>query len=701
MQGGSPPKHRHDGTSPLPLGMDWSSPPRKWNGRETVWPHDHRTGWSYCVTVPSWSLLPKSRGSDPVVFYRVQIGLQSPEGVTSLHGVLRRFNDFLRLFSDIKKAFPKKTVPSAPPKGLLRIKSRALLDERRCLLEEWMTKLLSDIDLSRSFAVAAFLELEAAARSAFRDMNQNISESSGTGNSTESSSQPYPDSSQSIVAGSFSIPSDYGSDTACETSDLGTPVLGRRDSSDIGVEDFALDEDLTDPLENLVKYGVSNIEEGLFMGQAILEQLEGFPRHKIHVDHFDPSLGITTENGKAPKISFLSGNDAGLFAENDHTKLSRHGRRLSTDSVSSDGSSIRGSESSNSAMPNSSSNGYLYLPGGTEVSNAVETCGTNVSHTSSNGQVILPLDQRNKMNRVLLTMQRRLLTARTDMEDLIVRLNQEIAVKDYLTTKVKDLEVELQSTKQKGKENLEQAILAERERCTRMQWDMEELRHRSYELELKLKAKQEGEATTDGKGSSSDDQRDALNRELEATKELLLTLQSSYEELEARSKADLRVLVKEVKSLRNSENHLRMKLSESLEEKSKFEKLLEEEREVHNASTAALRKLVEDCEAIHKLFQDSDVASVGEGNEMESSVTVEAAGISGLPDELISIMREQANLFAEEVEAGSEEEVTTGVEGLLRKVVASIVTDAAKAKERANSILRGHLRVASNGKTSE
>lgn len=26
----SPPKHRHDGTSPLPLGIDWSPPPRIW-----------------------------------------------------------------------------------------------------------------------------------------------------------------------------------------------------------------------------------------------------------------------------------------------------------------------------------------------------------------------------------------------------------------------------------------------------------------------------------------------------------------------------------------------------------------------------------------------------------------------------------------------------------------------------------------------
>lgn len=26
----SPPRHRHDGRSPLPLGMDWSLPPSKW-----------------------------------------------------------------------------------------------------------------------------------------------------------------------------------------------------------------------------------------------------------------------------------------------------------------------------------------------------------------------------------------------------------------------------------------------------------------------------------------------------------------------------------------------------------------------------------------------------------------------------------------------------------------------------------------------
>lgn len=60
----------------------------------------------------------------------------------------------------------------------------------------------------------------------------------------------------------------------------------------------------------------------------------------------------------------------------------------------------------------------------------------------------------------------------------------------FISSQVKDLEVELETTKQKSKENLEQAILVERERVTQMQWDMEELRQRSMELELKLNSQQ-------------------------------------------------------------------------------------------------------------------------------------------------------------------------------------------------------------------
>jgi hypothetical protein len=60
----SPPRHRHDGTSPLPLGMDASPPPSQWNGAQTKWPHDSRSGWSYCVFIPSWVVLPEAKAVD-------------------------------------------------------------------------------------------------------------------------------------------------------------------------------------------------------------------------------------------------------------------------------------------------------------------------------------------------------------------------------------------------------------------------------------------------------------------------------------------------------------------------------------------------------------------------------------------------------------------------------------------------------------
>ncbi|CAK9170382.1 unnamed protein product [Ilex paraguariensis] len=588
MQRQSPPKHRHDGTSPLPLGMDWSPPPRKWIGQDTVWPHDPHTGWSYCVAIPSWVVLPKSRDSDPVVFYRVLVGIQSPEGVTATRAVLRRFNDFLKLFAALKKAFPRKNLPPAPPKGLLRMKSRALLDERRCSLEDWMSKLLSDIDLSRSIAVASFLELEAAARSSFQDKSQNVSEANASGNSTISSLQAHPNSSISVVSGGTSLASDYGSDTAFETSEVGTPSLGRDNNSEDGTEDLSLDEDLTSSIEKLAKYGMSNIDEGLFMGQAILEQLEGFPRHKVHARKINNVIENYTNNGITSKASYFAGDTREILPEPEQGRLIHHARKLSTESIGSDMSSQKGSEASNSAFPNSFADGPLDLPRDAEVSRTMEISSNLDLQFPSDVHVILPLDQRQKMNRILLTMQRRLVTSKTDMEDLISRLNQEIAVKDYLSTKVKDLEVELETTKQKSKENLQQAILIERERFTQMQWDMEELRQKSLEMELKLKSQKDEKPST----------------ELHPSKQKLEDLLKHHQELEAKSKADIRVLVREVKSLRSSQGELRQQLDQSLKEKSEAEKLFQQEKRRSEHAKSARRKLLLECEILRNRLQE-------------------------------------------------------------------------------------------------
>ena len=50
--------------------------------------------------------------------------------------------------------------------------------------------------------------------------------------------------------------------------------------------------------------------------------------------------------------------------------------------------------------------------------------------------------------------------------------------------------MDLETTKQKSKENMRQALSIEKERVTKMQWDMEELRRKSLEMELILKSRE-------------------------------------------------------------------------------------------------------------------------------------------------------------------------------------------------------------------
>ncbi|KAL2346702.1 hypothetical protein Fmac_000702 [Flemingia macrophylla] len=703
MQRRSPPKHRHDGTSPLPLGMDWSPAPRKWNGRDTVWPHNHRTGWSYCVTIPSWAFVPKSRNSDPIVgqFYRVQVGVQSPEGITRVHGVLRRFNDFLKLFADLKKEFPRKSIPPAPPKGLLRLKSRALLEERRCSLEEWITKLLSDIDVSRCAAVASFLELEAAARSSFQDASQQNSETDPDSNNTVYSVQSPLQSSLSLVAGSSSVASDYGSDTAYEPSDLGTPRVGPDDNSEVGTDDLTLDEDMTNPIEKLAKYGISNIDEGLFMGQTILEQLEGLPRHRTNARHVNYVMEKDKNNGNLYDSSLLANNTMELFSEPGHAKVVGHIRNFSNESVGSDGSSIRGSDISNFGIPNSSGDGSHDLPGSALVSREADIMAK--SKCTSDTQLVLPQDQRNKLNRILSTMQRRLGTAKTDMEDLVVRLNQEIAAKDFLATKVKDLEVELETTKQKNKENLQQAILIERERFTQMQWDMEELRRKSLEMEMKLKSESGENSYQNLAKESIVQQNDVLLQNLDATKEQLENLSKQYGELEAKSKADVKVLVKEVKSLRNSQTALKKELSESIKENSEIEKLLLHEREMREKAEAARRKLLEKCRLLFNQLQECNANIPYEHEDRtcmnSSSLTDGFTQLTTSDDQMDILLAEVQNLEKNYESEASDVDKTNDIkDGVIcddgvRKMIADLFTDNVRLRKHTNRITRHALKL--------
>lgn len=234
-------------------------------------------------------------------------------------------------------------------------------------------------------------------------------------------------------AGGSSLTSDYGSDTAYETSEIGSASLGQDDISEVGTEDLTLDEDLANPIEKLVNFSISNIDEGLSMSQTILEQLEDFPKHKVRSRYVNNILGKDVYNGNTSKGVFLANNGSRLLSEPESSIHSvMHDRKLSFESA--DGFVLQTGETSTSGLLSSSSDSHLDLRRSPDVS-----LGTGLvcnPERQGSTQIVLPLDLRNKLNRILLAMNERLVNTKTDMEDLIARLNQEIAVKNYLNKKV-------------------------------------------------------------------------------------------------------------------------------------------------------------------------------------------------------------------------------------------------------------------------
>ncbi|THG22863.1 PX domain-containing protein EREX isoform X2 [Camellia sinensis] len=612
----TPPRHRHDGTSPLPFGMDWSPPPRKWDGRDSIWPHDPRSGWSYCVTIPSWIIRPKSKGSDPAV---------------------------------LKTAFPKKNLPPAPPKRLLKSKSRTLLEERRCSLEDWIEKLLSDIDLSRSAPVAIFLELEAAARSSFYDSNQQCVDANSSAAGVVLTYQLQSNSDVSLVAGNSSIASDYGNDSACEISELGTPRHGTDNYSELGVENKTSDQ----------------------------EKLSWRPKHSEY------------EN------SIMDKDEMEPFCKTENRKLGSHLRRLSTDS---DVSSVRASENSNLGVASSLGDNSLNLPEGAEISRTMDTLANSDLQFARDLLVALPSEERNKMNRVLTTMQRRLATAKTDMEDLIARLNQELAVRQYLTTKVKDLEVDLETTKHSSKENLQQAILIERERSTQTQWDVEELRRKCIETELKLKSEQDEKLNVESAKASIIQENKKLQQELDNAREQIENLQKHNEDLELKSKADVKLLVKEVKSLRSSQSELKQELSRLMKEKLEVERVLHKEKKRWEHSNAANAKLLHECEILRCRLEECSVNFLIEEEDkliVDSSSTSDAIDLLTTSDNRIGLLVAEAQLLAQDVENAvaaathnSNGGNTSATDDELRKMLTDVFIDNASLRKQVNSVMR-------------
>ncbi|XP_024970077.1 PX domain-containing protein EREX-like isoform X1 [Cynara cardunculus var. scolymus] len=641
----SPPKHRHDGTSPLPLGMDWSLPPRIWEGRNSVWPHDSRRGWSYCVTVPSWTIVSSAGGSD-TVFFRVQVGILSPEGTTTTRGVLRRFNDFLTLHSELRKEFPKKNLPPAPPRRLMKMRSSTLLEERRCALEVWVEKLFSDIDVSRTALVAIFLELEAAARQSCCELLEEESAANLV------SSNQFP--SNSGISSSSSI-----------SSDLRAPRPEKENYAEPNIDNASERENFRD---NSSVNTFDGLREDFAEGKHDISN-----QHKILYRKSDTTIDGYHDDGGVLETSGLDSDFGG------------HASESSDKSIGKDVSSIRACETCNSGL------------------------GSSVGDSSLQGLqgdlvVALPSEERHKVNRVLTTVQQRLGTTKMDMEDLVVRLNQEIVAREYLTTKVKELEMELETRSQSSKENAQQAISTERERSTHLQWDMEELRRKCMEFELKLTTEQDARAYAESMKATAIQQNELLIKELDEAREQAEILRKQQDEVELKSKSDLKILVKEVKSLRTSHSELKQELSKCLEEKVELEK----EKQRWESGNAIKTALLHECELLHDRLRECSVNFLfDEENKliMDTSLS-DAINLLETSDSQINLLLAEAQLLvAEDVKtttgAADENDIQINRDDELRRLIGDILADNAKLRKQVISVIHTQLAIKDNGEDDD
>ncbi|KAH9310771.1 hypothetical protein KI387_025806, partial [Taxus chinensis] len=603
-------------------------------GRDTIWPHDPRSGWSFCVMIPSWLVIPEARtvdGTDinPTVFYKVQIGIQSPNGITAARGILRRFSDFLKLYSTIRRTFPKKRVPPVPPKhSFLRNNSRPFLQERRRALEEWMEQLLSDIDISRSVAVASFIELEAAARSAITEINesQESSSTSFTISGFNSSMDLNIGSSVSSVAGHALVSSgvspstvDDGSDTVYEASDIGTPRQARDHESEIDIEDTATEKDLI--INGEMKNGLFEDEQG--------------PSHI-----------------RGRKSLFNSKEMA--YVDGGTEFQSWHERKFSLDSNGSEASSIRGSEISNVGTFTSVTDGLVSFHGGVE--HGTDDLSSIDLNFPNDVQAVLPLHERGKMKRVLNILQRQLVTAKTDMEDLIARLNQEVAAKEFLAAKVKDLDGELENYRHKSRETLNQAVLLERERVTQLQWDLEELRRKVFETEENYKLEQAARVHAEARMQEAELDSERVQHELDEMSEKLQSFQKDRDNAEAKTKAEMKFLAKELKLLRKSQPELKRELQHATNAKSELEAILQKERQKQEQATAARAKLLHEAAILRQRLQECSVDILSKGGDkytVNASSIAEALDLLRTSDNRIGLLLAEAQLLAQQAEDDS------------------------------------------------
>ncbi|CAM6029393.1 unnamed protein product [Sphagnum balticum] len=660
MSGRSPPRHRHDGTSPLPLGMDASPAPSQWNGMHTKWPHDSCTGWSYCVFIPSWVVLPEAKAADgsfvnPIVFFRVQVGIQSPDGISALRGILRRFSDFLKLFTALKRSFPKKKLPPAPAKhSLMRMNSSTLLLERRYALEDWLGRLLADIVISRSASMASFLELEAAARFGKQTAQMLLAGLPPTNNASLHFA-PSPTSRLSWTGGGGSSVAsgglsnlEYGSDGTFADSGVGTLWKGSDNGLEIEMKALAIEE------ESAIIAAVSDRGENLLQDQRTLLTFTRNAEYESDSHSEFPAIERGNQADLAGISTGVSTSKSSTMAGMGHRKFELyHGRKASQDSIASEMSSLPGSEISHGVLLDMPLEGSSLAQGSSESRREDWMGGAETDLLKGTG-LMIPVDQRGKVRLLMVTLRRRLAVVKADMEDALARLKQETAVKEFLTAKVRDLEGEVDRMRRKGRDVLQEAVLTEREHVTSLQWEVEECRAALATAEETAQTCQDARIQAEQWQKDTKIKLEQAEKAMQEMEQQLEALQQARDVVDSQARTDKKLLAKEVRSLRHSQNELKMEAAHALEAKAALELSLQEEKDKQDGIRAVRSKFLHEMAMLRKRLQECSMEFLAKEDNIPASENGVSAGMKNAfellstSDNHIDILLAEAQLLAQE-----------------------------------------------------
>jgi len=191
-----------------------------------------------------------------------------------------------------------------------------------------------------------------------------------------------------------------------------------------------------------------------------------------------------------------------------------------------------------------------------------------------------------------------------------------------------------------------------------------------------------------------------LLQELDFAREQLENLQRHHEEFEVKSKADVKLLVKEVKSLRSSQLDLKQELSQLMKEKLELERILQKEKQKMEQANNANAKLLHECGILRDRLQECSVNFLVEEEDkliVDTSSPSDAIDLLTTSDNRIGLLLAEAQLLAQDVENAvvpvDETRSTNGsykrtTDDELRKMVTDIFVDNATLRMQVNSVMR-------------